>query len=85
MQWVHWCGLQFVWVRCLSEQECVTVVYIQPEPDKRWEPRYQCHTTRRRSHQANHIRICGIKLNVLSHAAHRSIIGEFAKYGSSIG
>jgi hypothetical protein len=21
MQWVHWCGLQFVWVRCLSEQE----------------------------------------------------------------
>jgi hypothetical protein len=22
MQWVHWCGLWFAWVRCLSEWEC---------------------------------------------------------------
>jgi hypothetical protein len=35
--------------------------------------------------QADHSRILGIKLNVLSHAVHRSTIGELAEYGSSIG
>jgi hypothetical protein len=29
--------------------DTVTVVYIWPEPDKRWEPRYRSHSTRQRS------------------------------------
>jgi hypothetical protein len=35
--------------------------------------------------QADHGQIRGIKVNVLSHAAHRSTKGELAEYGSSFG